>query len=485
MNFDFNHYLKWIHSSHPLVAGKKITLTQTFVLMMSEDSVNLGFVALKLDMLNDDFFNRFDQRQMKIQSENKEYTLYHPCQLDKIPDHIRIQLMARHIKFVYSPILFITHANHSFFIKTFIRVVNVDDSPVILKLLKTLMDEFGFIQVVKQTTNPHEALDIIKSTNPDIVTLDIQMPGKNGVEVLSELLDIKSLPVLMISSLNPDEGSLVFDALNQGAFDYIQKPSLDNRDLFKEELKEKIISAIQSPTLQKHIKITQSEFKYKKSLDTNTNNSRTLKLNTNIGNYSFPTQLIWCLGSSTGGTQALTTIFTSLPSHIPPTLIVQHIPPVFSKAFADSLNQLVPFTVKEAKDGDIVLCDHVYIAPGGFQMGVRELNGKLYIQIHDTDPINRFKPSVDFLFKDVSKLKSFKVIAGLLTGMGRDGAQGLLELKNKGAWTFAQNEKSSIVYGMPRAAHELGATNASLDLSEISQYLLTSHSNFQLKSKMS
>jgi len=264
----------------------------------------------------------------------------------------------------------------------------------------------------------------------------------------------------MISSLSLDEGSLVFDALNSGAFDYIQKPKLEDKEGFKETLSDKMLCAAESLAVKvvKNIKLMPV---------------------TSQPDVSFADNLLWCLGASTGGTQALTRVLTSLPAKIPATLIVQHIPPVFSKSFADSLNSLVPFTVKEAEDGEVVRADCAYVAPGGLQMGIVYNNGKLCISLRDSEPVNRFKPSVDYLFNEISKIKGFQIVAGILTGMGRDGSKGMLELKNYGAWTFAQNEESCAVYGMPRAAIESGATSRSIPLDEIAHELLSASQSFK------
>ena len=247
----------------------------------------------------------------------------------------------------------------------------------------------------------------------------------------------------------------VFEALNNGAFDYIQKPKLEDIQIFKEELMEKLLLAAEGRQVASKLQ-----------------NQLVAKIKISQPSKSYPDNLIWCIGASTGGTQALTRIFTSLPDKIPPVLIVQHIPPVFSRAFANSLNQLCPFEVKEAEHGEAVLADHVYIAPGGIQMGVEKLNGKLYISLKDCDPVNRFKPSVDHLFMEASKLKGIRIIAAVLTGMGRDGAEGLLELKKMGASTLVQDEESCVVFGMPRIALEMGATDLVIPLDNIAHTLL-------------
>jgi two-component system chemotaxis response regulator CheB len=305
--------------------------------------------------------------------------------------------------------------------------------------------------VVSQVSESVKAVAEIHRNRPDVVTLDIQMPQMNGVQVLKSLLSQAHYPVLMVSSLNLEEGSLVFDALNAGAFDYLSKPKHEEMTEFAQALSERLLQAAVNekkpvrPPSRKAERLPQSLHGKK---------------------------LLWCIGASTGGTQALTEVFRSLPAEIPPTLVVQHIPPVFSRAFANSLNDLCPFTVKEAEQGEEVKPNHVYIAAGGLQMGLVERDGALWISLRDVEPVNRFKPSVDYLFKDVAKLNGFTLVAGILTGMGRDGAEGLLALKKLGAKTFAQDEATSAVYGMPRAAVEIGAVDTVVPLDQIAQILV-------------
>lgn len=338
-----------------------------------------------------------------------------------------------------------------------LRVMNVDDSPVLLKFLAHVLGEAPWIEVVGQVSESPKAIEAIRRLKPDLVTMDIQMPVMNGVEVVKSLLAQEHFPILMISSLSLEEGSLVFEALNAGAFDYIQKPKLEERESFREVLMEKLLLAVEGRRAHSAL------LSMKKS------RVSTQKL---VAPESYPENLVWCMGSSTGGTQALTRVFTSLPREIPPTLVVQHIPPVFSKAFADSLNALVPFTVKEAENGDILKSNHVYIAPGGKQMSLVRSGSGFQIVVNDDAPVNRFKPSVDYMFLRLAEIKELRFVAGIFTGMGRDGAEGLLALKKAGALTFAQDEASSAVYGMPRAAFELGAADEVLPLDEISQNLL-------------
>ncbi|MES2803612.1 MAG: chemotaxis-specific protein-glutamate methyltransferase CheB [Bdellovibrionota bacterium] len=414
-----------------------------------------GLTVFEPKDFTESFLKRLEVRKSREEFSQLDFILYLPHFLKHRAESLLKGKTNERIEVLFTPFINIKHKGDYFFVRNTLRIVSVDDSQVILKFLKRAMTELGFIDVVAQVSDSLNAVTTIEKFKPDLVTLDIQMPKKTGVEVLKELLTKSHYPVLMISSLNLEEGSLVFDALSNGAFDYLQKPKLEDMQTFKEELMEKVLLAAEgrktSSVLQK---------------------PRSPSIRISQGSNIFPDNLIWCLGASTGGTQALTRIFTSLPAKIPPTLVVQHIPPVFSRAFADSLNQLCPFTVKEAEHGEAVLADHVYIAPGGIQMGLERIHGKLSISLKDSPAVNRFKPSVDHLFLEVSKLKGIQVVAGILTGMGRDGAEGLLELKKKGARTLVQDEESCTVFGMPRVAFEMGATDQVIPLDNIAQTLL-------------
>ena len=461
MRFDPNLYLKWMDAKNPGLQGSDFRFTNLCTLLSKDQKGQVtGLTVFEPKDFSQSFLNRLDIRRQKEEFADADFTLYLPQFLKHRAETLLKSKMGNELETIYTPFMNIKHGGDCFYVRNDIRVVSVDDSPVILKFLKRAMQELGYIDVVAQVSDPLQAVPTIERFKPDLVTLDIQMPKKTGVEVLKELLSKNHYPVLMISSVNLEEGSLVFEALNSGAFDYIQKPNFEEMNSFKEELGLKTLHAVEG-------KNAHSALQKKKPMPKATFNS------------SFPENLIWCLGASTGGTQALTRVFTNLPTHIPPTLVVQHIPPVFSRAFADSLNQLCPFTVKEAEHGEAVLPDHVYIAPGGIQMGVEKRLGKLCISLKDLAPINRFKPSVDYLFSEVAKLHGYKIVAAILTGMGRDGAQGLLDLKKQGAKTFAQDEESSAVFGMPRSAYELKAADDLIHLDQIAQELLNRSLHFR------
>jgi two-component system, chemotaxis family, protein-glutamate methylesterase/glutaminase len=454
MNFERKLYSKWISSDHQESKQMDFNVINSCVLVC-EDELNqvIGLAVFETQEINQIWLDKLAARKARAEFKGKKFKLYLPKYLE-----IKFTSLNQNVKNLtlhYTSFVHVVNRHGLFFIRSRLRVMSVDDSPVLLKFLQHTMNEMGYIDVVDTESDSTLAIEKIKKFKPDVITMDIQMPNKTGVEIVSELLAQEFFPILMVSNLNIEESFQVIDALEQGAFDYIQKPKLEDKFKFKTELELKLLLAVAGGTQSSLLR----------NIGANTPRLSTQQ--------SYPDNLIWCLGSSTGGTQALTHIFTNMPSDIPPTLVTQHIPAGFSKAFADSLNKLCPFTVKEAEDGEPLLANHVYIAPGAFQMSAERQSGRLVIRIKDLPPVNRFKPSVDYLFLELAKLTGLEFKAGLLTGMGKDGVEGLLKLKSQGAYTFAQDEKSSVVFGMPRAAIEMGAASETIALNQIAQTLVS------------
>ncbi|MBC76885.1 MAG: chemotaxis response regulator protein-glutamate methylesterase [Halobacteriovoraceae bacterium] len=329
------------------------------------------------------------------------------------------------------------------------KVLIIDDSSTIQKLLTKIINSSDFLEVAGVADRPSMAKEFIENEAPDLITLDIHMPEMNGVEFLKQYLGDKNLPVVVVSSVSVAEGPLVMEALANGALSYVQKPSLDKANTLAGDILnqlEAIASKNTSGTKAQASSVVMQDFK---SIDG-----------------------LVAIGSSTGGTSALQQILTSLPSRIPPIVIVQHIPAVFSKALAERLDSLCPFTVKEAEDGDKITQNTVYIAPGGFQMKVAKHGAIKKIILTDDPPVNRFKPSVDYLFDSIPSLKEKNVVASILTGMGKDGAKGMLKLKEQGYETLAQDEESCVVFGMPREALKIGAANLAVPLTDMSKVIV-------------
>jgi two-component system chemotaxis response regulator CheB len=323
------------------------------------------------------------------------------------------------------------------------QVLIIDDSKTIQKILKKIINSSCKMGVMDIASCPSEAKRIIEKHKPDLITLDIHMPEMNGVDFLKTYLDDLNIPVVMISSVSISEGPLVLEALSHGAQTYIQKPEMARINEVKDYIIEQLEQIALKPVTNKLREFTG----VKKEFD--------------------HTDGLICIGSSTGGTQALQYILTSCPDEIPPIVITQHIPAVFSKALADRLNQLCNFTVKEASDGDVITKNTVYIAPGGKQFKLAKRGGKTYVEVNDDEPVNRFKPSVDYLFNSIVGLRDVNTVGIILTGMGKDGAKGLLDLRNMGSKTIAQDKSTSTVYGMPREAYEIGAVDQTTPLHEV------------------
>lgn len=329
------------------------------------------------------------------------------------------------------------------------KVLIVDDSKTIRDLLHRILKEDPGLEVIGAAADPVEAASMITKEKPDVITLDIHMPKMTGVEWLESLLPVNPIPVVMISSLQLKEGNDVFRALELGAIDYIQKPSLSELGVVAPLIREKVKAASRAKVLRSQHQTVRP-----------------------VMSAQIDLRKVLVIGASTGGTEALRSVLCSFPRTIPPTLIVQHIPPVFSKAFADRLNELCPFEVKEAEDKDELKPSRVLIAPGGKQMKVEQTSNGLRVRITDDPPMSRHKPSVDYLFHSVASTIGNRAVGVILTGMGSDGAKGLLEMKSKGARTIGQDEASSVVYGMPRVAFEIGAVEQVASLSKIPQMIL-------------
>ncbi len=332
-----------------------------------------------------------------------------------------------------------------------LKVLIVDDSATIRKLLSSLIATDPELEVVAMAEKPSEVEALLLKFKPDVMTLDIHMPEMTGVDLLRKLKPKYTVPTVMITSISKEEGPLVLDALEAGAMDYIQKPSMHELKNLAPVILEKIKIAARSRKTVKVKKPVQVLLKQ---------------------NYTMDPDSFIAIGSSTGGTEALKDILTQLPEFIPPIVIVQHIPAVFSDAFARRINDLCPFHVKEAEDGDPVVPGVVLIAAGGKQMQIEKSGVGLVARVKDAPPVNRHCPSVDVLFDSVAEINGKNILAIILTGMGADGAKGLLRLKNKGARTIAQNEESCVVFGMPRAAIQLGAAGEILALEDIAERIL-------------
>ncbi len=323
------------------------------------------------------------------------------------------------------------------------KVLIVDDSATIRQLLEKIISKDSELEVVGKAEKPSQVEDMIKKLKPDVITLDIHMPEMDGVTLLKRIHPLYRIPTVMISSISKEEGPQVLNALEIGAVDYIQKPEMSSLGAVESLIREKIKVAAGSKT--------QGRVSVKKARTAKGLSNKDLVL----------------LGASTGGTEAIKHVLESLPAQIPPILIVQHIPAGFSAAFAKRMDELFPFDVKEASHGDLVKANQVLIAPGGKQMKIVRRGAELHVEVRDDSPVNRHKPSVDYMFASAVQLGLSHAVVVLMTGMGADGAREMKNLKNLGCTTIAQDQASCVVYGMPREAIEMGAASMIKSLADI------------------
>lgn len=323
-----------------------------------------------------------------------------------------------------------------------VRVLVVDDSMVFRQILSKGIQVDPEIQVVATAIDPFDARDKILEFEPDVVTCDIEMPKMDGIEFVKRLMPQYPVPVIVVSSISDK----VFDAMNAGAVDFVSKPdasSPESVQLFIKDLIQKIKAASKA-------RIHIGEDKTTKE---------------NAGKKIMKHEII-AIGASTGGTEAIFNLLKQLPLGIPGIVIVQHIPPVFSRMFAERLNNQTHFSVKEAVNGDQLEPDHVYLAPGDKHMQIRKNGSGYFMKVFEGDKVSGHCPSVDVLFLSVAEQAGDNALGVILTGMGYDGAKGITQMRRRGAITIGQDEKSCVVYGMPKAAFELnGITKqSSLDL---------------------
>lgn len=345
-----------------------------------------------------------------------------------------------------------------------VKVLVIEDSRTMRRVLRNIFERDDRIEIVGEAETAEEGLEMLEKLSPDVISLDINLPKMDGVEFLKNLGPNKMVPTVLITSLNLNDSDKVFNALAEGAVDYIQKPSMKDIDSHSQVVIDKVVMASKANLENKKMGPAEP------ALDA-------------VFDLGHPTPIF--IGSSTGGTNALENILGKFKgTYIPPIVIVQHIPAMFSKSFADRLNDLYAFKVVEASDGDQLKENTVYIAPGGFQMGlIQNADGAYCLEINDDEPVNGFKPSVDYLFKSVSENYKGKMTGVILTGMGKDGAQGLLGLKKMGAVTVAQDKESSVVFGMPRVAIELGGVDHVCHLEKIPTLLREVQSSLRLKKR--
>jgi two-component system chemotaxis response regulator CheB len=342
-----------------------------------------------------------------------------------------------------------------------IKVLIIDDSSVIRAVINEVLKGDPDIEVVGEAKDPIIAREQIKKLNPDVLTLDVEMPKMDGITFLKNLMRLRPMPVVMLSTLTTKGADTTLEALEIGAIDFIAKPSFEELIASKSAFKE---------TLTRKIKFAASI--NNKNHQINSHSLKSSKIDINKFSGCIRANHIVVVGASTGGTEAVNKIITRLPKNCPPILITIHIPATFSARFAERINSHCEVNVQEARHGQKIKEGNVYIAPGNMHLKVESKGGTLFCLLEDSEEVNRHKPAVDVLFESVTSIAS-NVQAILLTGMGQDGAKGLLNLKESGAMTIIQDEASSLIWGMPGRAHALNAHVKECSLLTISKEILT------------
>jgi len=337
------------------------------------------------------------------------------------------------------------------------RVLIIDDSALMRQLLSRILSSSPSLEVVGTAGDPFIAREKIKTLNPDVLTLDVEMPRMDGLTFLEKLMRGHPMPVVMISSLTERGADVTMRALGLGAIDYVSKPKLDVSTGTIEQTEE-IIAKVEAAA--------------KAKVRSGASVGRSEKPATQV-QFS-ATHKVIAIGASTGGTEALKEVLMPLPADSPGIVIVQHMPEAFTKPFAARLDSLCRISVKEAADGDRILPGCALLAPGGHQMEVVRRGMEYTVRVYRGERVNRHLPSVDVLFSSCARYLGKNAVGVLLTGMGADGARGLLEMKQAGAFTIAQNEATCVVFGMPREAIELGAVDLILPLLQVPEFLAKS-----------
>jgi two-component system chemotaxis response regulator CheB len=345
-----------------------------------------------------------------------------------------------------------------------IRVLIVDDSRMIRDVLTAILSEQPDIEVVGGAADAFQARDMIKELNPDVVTLDVEMPRMNGLEFLDKLMRARPTPVVMISSATERGSEVTFRALELGAVDFVTKPKLAEQtpDDYGDVIAEKIRAA------------KSARLKVPRRQDEPVNIEATMPpvMKRPVPKGVKTAERIIAVGASTGGTEAIREFLVEMPVDCPGIVIVQHMPENFTRMFAERLNGLCQITVKEAEHNDPILPGHAYIAPGGKHLWVKRDEGQLLAKLSTEAPMNLHRPSVDFLFRSCAKWIGADAVGVIMTGMGRDGAEGMKAMKEKGCWNIAQDEATSVIFGMPREAIEADAVHEVVPLGRLRERAL-------------
>ncbi len=342
------------------------------------------------------------------------------------------------------------------------KVLIIDDSALIRSILKELINAQDDMEAVGAAPDPIAAREMIKALNPDVLTLDVEMPKMDGLDFLEKLMRLRPMPVVMISSLTEKSSNITFRALELGAVDFVTKPKMDIHQGMQDygrDITDKIRVA------------AKAKIKKSSSLRVAPSQSADAVLPA-VANRIATTEKIIIVGASTGGTEAIKEFLIRMPSDCPGILVTQHMPEAFTKSFAQRLDSLCKIAVKEAVHNERILPGHAYIAPGHSHLLLKRSGANYMTELSQAAPVNRHRPSVDVLFRSAANFAGANAIGVILTGMGKDGALGMKEMKDAGAYNFAQDEASCVVYGMPKEAVLAGGVDESVTLLEMTRKVL-------------
>jgi len=345
------------------------------------------------------------------------------------------------------------------------RVVVVDDSALVRSLLAEIINRQPDMECVGTAADPFAAREMIRTLNPDVITLDVEMPRMDGIDFLSKLMRLRPMPVLMVSTLTERGADVTMRALELGAIDFVAKPKIGVADGLKqlaEEITEKVRIASKA-----HVKRAPTA---PPAPAPGAPAAPAKAAPSPLGRLS--TEKIIFIGASTGGTEATKEVLMNLPPDSPAVVITQHMPPGFTRSYAARLDTLCKIRVKEAVDGERILPGHAYIAPGGLHLSVERSGANYVARVRDGEPVNRHKPSVEVLFESAARVVGQNAFGIMLTGMGADGAKAMKTMRDAGSYNYAQNESTCVVFGMPREAIQHGAANEVLPLQDIATHLM-------------
>lgn len=360
-----------------------------------------------------------------------------------------------------------------------IKLLIIDDSALIRKILTEIFNSSPDIEVVGTAQDPLIARELIKKLNPDVLTLDVEMPKMDGLTFLGNLMRLRPMPVVMISTLTEKGADVTLEALSLGAVDFVAKPKIDIKNSLN-DYAEDIIDKVRMAARAKIKGMSRPAGDYSKpakvfapSVTTGENNSVDIIMPPALPKAVFPkTEKLIALGASTGGTEAIKILVRELPLNAPAMVVSQHLPVAFSASFAKHVNDISPMTACIAEDGQPLLPGHIYISPGDRHLIVIKEASRYICKLHDGPTVNRHKPSVDVMFRSVAQNVGSNAIGVMLTGMGADGAKCMKEMRDAGAHNVVQDEESSVVWGMPGEAFKLGAAELVLPLSQIAKQIL-------------